>query len=189
MRFPGTLTPLKTVSAGATLILLLGSIAPDLAVLASQAEPSNPSLERIRSMAATQHEIVLLLMNRKEFARSVTEAAKIFAMKWPANQEPVLLKELLYFADQFLHRDQAALGLQLLETSSQSFKTTASLVSIWKEKGYLHKHMNQTDKALECFREAQRLEASPPDCDEAEMFIHQLLCVSHWPWFIWKVRR
>jgi len=125
---------------------------------ASQAEIRTPTLERTKSKAETTHEIVMLLIRKKEFTQAAEEANKIFQMKWPSDQEPVLLKELLFFADQFLHQDQAAIGVQLLEANSRSFKLATSQVAIWKEKGYLFKKMGQDSKALECFREAQRLE-------------------------------
>jgi tetratricopeptide (TPR) repeat protein len=109
-------------------------------------------------MAEAQHEIVMLLLQKKDFTRATTEASKIFEMGWPEDQEPVLLRELLFFADQFLHHGEPALGIQLMETNAKSFKAVKSRVAIYKEKGYLYKEMSQNDKALDCFREAQRLE-------------------------------
>jgi hypothetical protein len=122
------------------------------------AQSENASLKKMRSIAETQHEVVMLLMGKKEFSKAAEEAAKIFDMEWPVEEEPVLLKELLRLSDQFRHEDQASLGIQFLENNSKAFKTTPSRITIWKEKGYFYKSMNQTDKALECFREAQRLE-------------------------------
>jgi tetratricopeptide (TPR) repeat protein len=104
----------------------------------------------------------MLLLEKNEFSKALTEANKIFEMSWPENQEAILLKELLYLSDRFMHKEQTPLGLQLLETNQRMFKSAASQASIWKEKGYLYKKMNQADKALECFREAQRLEQSRP---------------------------
>lgn len=118
-----------------------------------------PELGRIRSMAEAQHEIVMLLMRKKEFNQAVAEAGKIFSMNWPVDQEPVLLKELLFLSDQFVHNGQPTMGLRLLEENSRPFRTTESRISIWKEKGYLHKLLKDDDKALECFREARRLES------------------------------
>jgi tetratricopeptide (TPR) repeat protein len=116
------------------------------------------SLQKNRSMAEAHHEIAVLLIQKKEFDKAVEEAAKIFSMSWPDDQEPVLLKDLLYFADEFLHSGQPALGISLLERSGGGFKSAASRIAIYKEKGYLYKELNQRDKALDCFREAQRLE-------------------------------
>jgi len=126
--------------------------------LAAQAGASTSQLGKTRSKAESQHEIVLLLIKKNEFTQAMTEANQIFEMKWPADQEPTLLKELLLLSNNFFHAKQAALGIKLLETNMKSFKSPASQAAIWKEKGYLYKNLGENDKALECFRQAQRLE-------------------------------
>ena len=123
-----------------------------------QTEAGPPDLSKVKSIAESQHEIVMLLLEKKDYGKALSEANKIFQMSWPENQESVLLKELLYLSDRFMHCEQAPLGLQLLETNQGMFKKPSSQAAIWKEKGYLFKKMNQPDKALGCFREAQRLE-------------------------------
>jgi len=141
------------------LLTLLGT-APTSVALQSASKP--PELGKVKSIAESQHEIVMLLLEKKDFKAALAEAGKIFEMSWPEDQEATLLKELLYLSDRFMHKDQTSLGLQLLQTNQRMFKKVSSQAAIWKEKGYLFKRMNQTDKALECFREAQRLEKSSP---------------------------
>ena len=128
-----------------------------LAAAAAGALPAQ-SLQKTRSMAEAQHEIAVLLIQKEEYRRAVDEAAKIFQMSWPDDQEAVLLKELRFFADQFLHGAQPGYGIRLIEAVQGRFRDVKSRIAISKEKGYLYKEMNQRDKALECFREAQRLE-------------------------------
>jgi tetratricopeptide (TPR) repeat protein len=123
-----------------------------------QADSPATQLGKTRSLAESQHEIVLLLIKKKDFEQALVEANKIFDMKWPADQESTLLKELLLLSDKFLRAEQAAVGIRLLETNLKSFRIPASQASIWKEKGYLYKGMGDSDRALECFRQAQRLE-------------------------------
>ncbi len=115
-------------------------------------------LKKTRSIAESQHEIVMILIRKKEFARALEEANKIFEMKWPDDHESMLVKELLDLADQFLHEQQPATGLSLLETNLNRFKSARSKADIWKEMGYLNDKLGRSDKALNCFREAQRLE-------------------------------
>ncbi len=142
-------------------LLLFSGLEVSLAPAAVQkADEADPGLKKIRSQAESQHEIVVILIRKKEYAKALDESSKIFDMKWPADQEPLLLKELQNLSGRFLREGQAASGLQLLERSAKVFKTTESRVAILKEKGYLHKNLKEDDKALECFREAQRLEAA-----------------------------
>ena len=115
-------------------------------------------LSKTRSVAESQHEIVMILIRKKEFDKAAEEANKIFQMKWPADWEPVLLKELRDFSGQFEKDRQYAVAVHLLETNLGMFKTTKSKAAIWKEKGYLLEKMGKHDEALDCFREALRLE-------------------------------
>jgi tetratricopeptide (TPR) repeat protein len=146
------------ILVSAVLIWSVAASGCSMPALAAQADTSSSQLDKTRSQAESQHEIVLLLIKKKEFTQALAEANKIFEMKWPADQEPTLLKELLLLSDSFLQAHQAATGIRLLETNSKAFKSPASQATIWKEKGYLYKNMGENDKALECFRQAQRLE-------------------------------
>jgi tetratricopeptide (TPR) repeat protein len=121
--------------------------------IAEQAPAGN-----VRSLAESQHEIVMLLLKKDAYDQALAEANKIFEMRWSEDQEPVLLKEILFISNQFLLKNQAAMGLSLLETNTKAFKKQPSHAAIWKEKGYLYKRMGQDEKALNCFREAQRME-------------------------------
>ncbi len=121
-----------------------------------QAQPQAQS--STSSFAETQHEIVLLLIKKKEFEKALEEACKIFQMQWPEEKEPELLKELRGFADQLLHNEQHAIAIRLLDKNLDHFKSNKSKASIWKEKGYLYKALGEDEMALDCFREAQRLE-------------------------------
>jgi tetratricopeptide (TPR) repeat protein len=145
------------ITAGALLLLLLVGMIPIVSSSASQSDDS--ALEKMKSMAEMQQEIVLLLIKKKDYEKAVVEASKIFEMKWPETQEPLLLKSLRYLSSQFQSQGQASLGLQLIERNSKFFKKTESQISVLKEKGYLYKSLGQDDKAIDCFRQAQNLES------------------------------
>lgn len=149
-------TPVRTKALSCALLLLLA--APPLASGRTQGDAATGDLQKTRSMAEAQHEIVMLLIRKKKFDQAAAEANKIFQMRWPVDQEPVLLKELLFLSGQFFREGQTKTAIQLLETNVRHFRTAPSQVAILKEKGYLYKHLKEDDKALDCFREAQRLE-------------------------------
>lgn len=146
------------VLASVCLSQLLIVFIPSVQAICSQAGSPASAQGNNRSIAESQHEIVMILMKKKEYAQALEEAKKIFSMKWPPEQESTLLRELLYFSDQFLHANQPAMGIQLLEGSKGAFKTNKGRAAICKAEGYLYKRLNEDDRALECFREAQRLE-------------------------------
>jgi tetratricopeptide (TPR) repeat protein len=140
-------------------VLFFGLMPFELPVKSAAAAQASDS-SNTRSLAESQHEIVMLLLKKDAYDQALAEANKIFEMKWPEDQEPVLLKEALFFSNQFLRGNKASMALSLLENSAKHFKKPSSLAAIWKEKGYVYKQMNQDDKALDCFREAQRLEST-----------------------------
>jgi tetratricopeptide (TPR) repeat protein len=125
---------------------------------ALQAGSPSGELGKTLSKAEAQHEIVMLHIRKKEYDKARVEAAKIFQMPWPVDKEPLLLKELLLLSEQFVRNEQPACGLKLLDENVKAFRTTESQVAIWKEKGYIYKILKENDKALDCFREARRLE-------------------------------
>jgi hypothetical protein len=140
-------------------IILIGTILSGMpAILASSQSDSIAALGNTKRIAASQHEYVLLLIKHKEYDQAEKEACKIFEMKWPDDQESLLLTELLMLSDQFLRHGRPSIGLHLIERNARSFKQTASQIAILKEKGFLYKSLNQDDKALEFFRKAQELE-------------------------------
>ena len=139
------------ITAGVLITMLLAGLIPIVPVYSQE-------LGKTKSMAGTQHEIVMLLIKKKEYEKAAAEANKIFDMKWPEDQEPLLLRELLIISDQLRRQGQALLSLQLIDRNSKYFKTLPSRIAIFKEMGFLHKSMNQDDKAIDYFRKAQELE-------------------------------
>ncbi len=148
--------PVK-ISGIALLFILLTTLISIVSVSADQ-EGTSASLGKTKSMAEAQHEIVVLLIQKKEYEKAAAEANKIFEMRWPEDQEPLLVKEMRTLTDQFLRSGQASVGLRLIERNFGRFKTSSSQAALLKEMGYLHKHLNQNDKALDCFKKALDLE-------------------------------
>jgi tetratricopeptide (TPR) repeat protein len=156
MKFAGN--PLLSATAPAVFLFSLFFAVP-IQTLAEQGQQADSaSVVKIRSLAANQHEIVMLLIQKKEFDQAAAEAGKIFDMNWPANMEPVLLTELQILSKKFKDEGHPAVALRVLDSNLKAFKSKSSEIWIWKEKGYLYKSMNQNDKAYECFRKAQLLE-------------------------------
>ena len=152
----------RLFAGNALLVLTIAGLIALIPAFSRQSD-SPVALDKTKSMAATQHEIVMLLIQKGEYERALAEANKIFSMKWPDDQEPLLLKELLNVSGQFLSHGRAPLGLELIDKNSKCFKRASSQIAIFKEKGYLYKTLNQNDKALECFEKARKLEEKEKD--------------------------
>lgn len=134
-----------TISALAMLLLPL--------VLAAQSSEK----EKNRKIAAAQHEMVLILIKKKEYAKAAEEANKIFQLSWSDDEESLLKTELLRFSDLFHHSEQNVIALQLVERNLARFKSPAIRADILKQQAYLLELMGEHDKAIDCLRESNRL--------------------------------
>jgi hypothetical protein len=137
----------------ASLLFLLSAGLTPLLALQSEAP-----IEKLKSIAASKHEIVMLLIKKKDYSQALNIACEIFDLKWPESQESLLLRELIGLSDAFSSHGQAAASLQLIEKNSKSFRQTSSQIAILKEQGFLYKSLKQDDKALKYFNRAQELE-------------------------------
>jgi tetratricopeptide (TPR) repeat protein len=143
--------------SGALSLAVLVFAASLFSPLAAQSDTS-ANLGNAKRMAANRHEIIMLLIKKKHYDQAAKEACKIFDMRWPDSQEPLLLTELITLSDQFLSHGQPSIALHLIEQNAKSFKQPESKIAILNEKGFIYKSLNQDDKALEFFRKAQELE-------------------------------
>jgi tetratricopeptide (TPR) repeat protein len=146
-----------------------------LAFTAGLAVPRLPAqesdLNKTRRIAETQHDIVMILIKKKEFTKAAEEADKIFEMKWPESQEAALKKCLLDFSDLFRHDQHPEIALRLLDKHMNVFKSNKNRAEILMDKAYVLEGMGRHDEALECFREAKRLleiKNSPPTIPESK---------------------
>jgi tetratricopeptide (TPR) repeat protein len=159
MRLRAILHITGKIAAGILLPVLIAGEISASSLFAFQAD-SAVSLGKLKSMAEAQHEIVMLLIKKKEFEKAIAEANKIFDMKWPNDQEPLLLEEMLNLTKQLHQQGQALLGVNLIERNLKIFKRKSSQAALLKEQGYLHKSLDQNDKALDCFKKARDIEGS-----------------------------
>jgi tetratricopeptide (TPR) repeat protein len=126
-------------------------------LLSSSLRGQTSDFEKTRKIAAIQHEMVINLIEKKEFAKAAEEANKIFQLKWPDDLETVLKDELLRLSGLFHHSEQNAVALQLVEKNLGIFKSAGNRADLLKEKAYLHELKGEHDKALQCLREAKEL--------------------------------
>jgi tetratricopeptide (TPR) repeat protein len=121
----------------------------------------NSDLARTRKIAEAQHDIVIILIKKKEFAKAAEEANKIFQMNWPEDQEQVLKDELLRFSDLLRHNGEVTIALQLINANLALFKTPKIRADVLKDKAFLLECLGQHDEALQTYREVTRLLQAP----------------------------
>ena len=109
------------------LLLLLG---PQTNMIDSQ------GWERTRSIAEAQHEIVMLLINGKEFDKVLNASQEIFSLSFPYNQEPLFVTEGRILATALSDLQQYELAQALLDQALESVSSNRSKALLYKEKAY-----------------------------------------------------
>ena len=137
----------------ALLILFLG---PQTNMIDSQ------GWERTRSIAEAQHEIVMLLINGKEFNKVLNASQEIFSLSFPYNQEPLFVTEGRILATALSDLQQYELAQALLDQALEAVNSNRSKALLYKEKAYLCTKDGKDDEAMKFFEKALELEKSAP---------------------------
>ncbi len=113
--------------------------------------------EEIRPIAEAQHEIVLLLIERKEFDKVPGAAREIFNLGFPEDQEHRLVKEAEILTNALLHHNQIRVAHQVLDDALSCVKTRGARAKLHREKAYVYKKEGKTDEAMREFEKAVAL--------------------------------
>jgi len=118
--------------------------------------------ERSRSVAESQHEIVMLLIRGKAFDKVLRASQEIFALRFPYNQEHLFVTEGQILSGALYDHQQYELAQALLDQALRAVNSNNSKALLYKEKAYLCKQEGKTDEAMEFFEKAVELEKSAP---------------------------
>ncbi|TDI14653.1 MAG: tetratricopeptide repeat protein [Acidobacteria bacterium] len=120
------------------------------------------SWERSRSVAESQHEIVMLLIRGKAFDKVLRASQEIFSLRFPYNQEHLFVTEGQILSGALYDHQQYELAQALLDQALRAVNSNNSKALLYKEKAYLCKQEGKTDEAMELFEKAVELEKSAP---------------------------
>jgi len=118
--------------------------------------------EKIRSIAETQHEIVMLLIKERGFDKILEAADQIFSLRFPDEQEHLFVEEGRILSDALAHQNQYDLAHQLLDRAILAVQKNSSQATLYKEKAYLCTRFGQDTCAMQFFQRALELEKSLP---------------------------
>ena len=132
-------------------------------LLSPQTTPTNPqNWEQIRGTAERQHEIVMLLIRRRNFDRVLQASKEIFSLDFPPSQESLFVEEGRILAEALILHQQYELAQSLLDQALQAVRSNQSKAALYKEKAYLCTKLDKDDEAMEFFEKAMELERSSP---------------------------
>lgn len=134
------------------------SVLAPILLLAAQTASQENSWENNRSVAETQHEIIMLLIEKKQFEQIPAEAEKIFQLEVPEAHENLLVREAQILTDALLHLEKTAIAHQVLDIAIKCVRTDRVRARLFREKAYLFKKEGKSEEALRYFEESLALE-------------------------------
>lgn len=114
--------------------------------------------EEVRVIAETQHEIVLLLIEKEEFDKVPQAAREIFRLHFPANQEHRIVKEAQILTSALLQHNRTDIAHQIVTDAMNCVKTPQSKAELHKEQAFIFRREGKNDEALKEFEESLKLE-------------------------------
>lgn len=125
-----------------------------------QAPGQDVKTETIKKLnyAFAQHEMIMLLIQNKNFAEVLPEVVKILELNLPPKYEERVAKSLVGIAYKLLEVKQSSLGHKVLDEGLRSLSLNGNKANILRFKAILYKEEGELEAAIETFRRANELE-------------------------------
>lgn len=114
--------------------------------------------EEIRPIAEAQHEILLLLIEKREFEKIPEVANELFKLRFPENEEHRVVKEAEILNDALLHHNQTEIAHEIISQALNCVTTPKAKAQLHRERAYVYKQEGKGDLAMEQFEISLQLE-------------------------------
>lgn len=121
--------------------------------------PQEDNWETIRSVAETNHEIIMLMIEKGQFEEIPKVAEKIFELEFPESHQNLLVREAQILTDALLHHGKPAIAHQVLDIAIKCVQSDRIKARLLREKAYLCKKEGNSDEAFRFFEESLELES------------------------------
>jgi len=122
------------------------------------AEPPDQTLDEKKSIAVSQHELLVLLIDQGHYDKVPPELQKILDLKFTGKHEKYVVDEILILSELLSQKKQHKLALQLADMGLSALREKENQARLYKEKGFIYKQMGLPDKAMEMFEKGRALE-------------------------------
>ncbi|RPJ50013.1 MAG: hypothetical protein EHM23_11275 [Acidobacteria bacterium] len=107
-------------------------------------------------IAASQYEIIGLLMQKHEYSQVVGEYRKILALNLDLESEKPLVQATWVIVDGLRQVGQYGLGIQIIDEALSGVRLSESKFFLMMAKGKVLKDQGKLQEAIEIFRKAQQ---------------------------------
>jgi len=141
-------------------VAMLGSVGTGV-VSAFQSSQEEETVKKLQ-IASVQHELVLLLVEKKNFDRVQAEWKKVLDLKLDGKYEGAIAQSLLTIGYKLSEAKQFALAQKILDESLPAVEfSNKDRADIFRFKAYLFKEAGDLDAAIGALRQASELAAKP----------------------------
>jgi tetratricopeptide (TPR) repeat protein len=108
--------------------------------------------------AATQHEIISILIREGEYDRVLPEFEKILSLDLSGPKEELLVKEVWLVANSLMTAEQYSVGHQVIDKALRKVSSDESRFTLLMLKGKLYKQEGRLQDAVRVYRQAQNVQ-------------------------------
>ena len=124
--------------------------------------PAVDDWEKTRSIAESQHDIVMLLIKNKQYDKVLANSKKIFALNFPPEREHLKVEHARLASAALAEQRNFTLAQQILDEALKSVTSNKSKAILYKEKAVVCRTAGQDEPAMKYLEEAIRLEQQTP---------------------------
>ncbi|HLV02702.1 MAG TPA: hypothetical protein VKZ59_15640 [Acidobacteriota bacterium] len=122
------------------------------------AVPARADLETKLRFAATQHEIISILLQEQQFELVMEEFNKILALQFSGEHEKLVVQEAWIVAQQLLEKDQFAVAHEIIDATIEQVQSSENRFTLLMLKGKILKDEGKLQEALSVYQEARQLQ-------------------------------
>ena len=126
------------------------------ALLAQGPSATRNTEESKLRFAATQHEIISIMLQEKDYAGALSEFRRILGLG--LEQEMLVVQEAWLVVNRLMASRQYSFALQVIDDTLEEIETPKNRFTLLMLKGKVYKEEGRLSEAVRVYREAQKLQ-------------------------------
>ena len=118
--------------------------------------------ESLRGIAEAEHEILMMIIEKKEWAAVPAKARELFSLSFPADREYMKVEAAREYVDKLIHANQMKLAHSVLDAALAGLALPKHQADILREKGFVCEKEGLEDEARQLFEQSVALERKGP---------------------------
>jgi hypothetical protein len=123
----------------------------------TRADRSEENKDKLR-FAASQHEIISILIDEADFDGIIPEFDKILELGFTGDDERLVVKEALIISDRLMRLGQFPVAHEIIDETLEVTHQRDNQFSLLMMKGKIFKEQGQIRRALRAYKQAQRIQ-------------------------------